>query len=205
MPGIHHDPPAPGHPWRFGDRRALTLTLLAVLVVVNTMAAKFAVFSFGIAPGVSALYMVVALMILFTLWFGMWGALAAYAGCYIGAGIYGGIPPGLNLFWSLADLWQVLIPLLAFRSMDADISLKREKDLLLLLVFGIFLNNLAGAAWGSASLVFGGLITQNEAVPVFYNWFLGNVVSGMILIPVLLYVITPVLRAHNLVVSRYWQ
>jgi hypothetical protein len=200
-----NDLQTPGSPRRFREHRAFLLILFLVLVAINTLAAKFAVFSFGIMPGVSSFYVVVALMIVFTLWFGMWGAIAAYTGCYIGAGIPGGIPPGLNLVWSLADLWQVLIPLLAFRFMKGDVSLKNANDLLVLLAFGILLNNLAGAAWGSAALIMGGLIAPAGAVPVFYGWFIGNVVASTALVPVLLYVITPVLRAHNLVISKYWR
>jgi hypothetical protein len=83
------------------------------------------------------------------------GCSPPYAGCYIGVGILGGISPGLNLFWSLADLRQVLIPLLAFQLTKAGVSLENAKDLLILLVFGVLLNNLAGAALGSAALVMG--------------------------------------------------
>ena len=195
----------PGHPAQLPERLPFYLVLFAALIVVNTLAAKFAVISFGIAPGVSSLYVAVTLMIVFALWFGMWGAIAAYVACFIGAGMAGGIPPGINIFWSLADFWQVLIPLLAFRLMGADESLTRGKDLLLLLVFGIVLNNIAGATFGSVVLAAGGIITINETIPVLYSWFIGNAIACLILVPVLLHGITPVLGAHNLLVRRYWQ
>ncbi len=105
-------------PDRTGQREVpffLHLAVFFLLVCINALVAKFVVFSFTIAPGVSSFYLVVAVMVVTTLWFGMYGAVAAYAGCYIGAGILSGLPPDVSLYWSLADFWQVLIPLLAFR------------------------------------------------------------------------------------------
>ena len=105
------------------------IALFLVLACINALVSKFAVVTFEIAPGASAFYIVVALMIVFTLWFGMWGAAAAYAGCVIGAGILSGLPPDVSLYWSLADFWQVLIPLLAFRFLGADPALRSIRDI----------------------------------------------------------------------------
>jgi hypothetical protein len=181
-----------------------SILLFILLVCVDTLAAKFAVFSFGIAPGVSSIYVVVAVMIVCSLWFGMWGALAAYAGCYIGAGIPGGIPAGINLVWSLADFWQVIIPLVAFRTLKVEASPTGVKDVLVLLIFGVLLNNMAGAFWGSMTLALGGVISWNDVIPVFYGWLSGNVVSCLVLVPALLYFVTPVIRNHDLLIRKYW-
>ena len=75
-------------------------------------------------------------MIAFTLWFGVWGAVAAYVGCVIGAGIPAGLPLSVNLYWSLADLWQVLIPLIAFALLKADVGLRTKRDFAVFLTFG---------------------------------------------------------------------
>ncbi|RJS78776.1 hypothetical protein CW713_09050 [Methanophagales archaeon] len=60
----------------------------------------------------------------------------------------GGVPLNINLYWSLANLWQVLIPLIAFKRFDADIGLRTRRDFLIFLIFGWLLNNLVGASWG---------------------------------------------------------
>ena len=180
------------------------IALFLLLVIVNTVVAKIAVVSSNIAPGASSFYLVVAFMIVFTLWFGMWGAMAAYAGCFIGAGILSGIPPDVSLYWSLADFWQVLIPLLAIRFLKADPSLRSMRDLCMILAFGVFLNNLAGAFWGSLSLVIGGEIPWSEIYGVLVGWWIGNVIVCLLLVPVLLYLGTPVIRNHNLFVRDYW-
>jgi hypothetical protein len=181
------------------------VVLFLVMVFINILLSKIAVISFEIAPGASAFYIVVAFMVVFTLWFGMWGAVAAYTGCFIGAGLLSGIPPDVSLYWSLADFWQVLIPLLAFRFLHADPSLRNMRDMGILLVFGVFLNNLAGAVWGSVSLAAAGEIPWSEINMVIYGWWIGNCVVCLLLVPPILYIFTPVIRQHPLFVREYWQ
>ncbi|MDP3564142.1 MAG: hypothetical protein Q8R70_06590 [Methanoregula sp.] len=183
---------------------ALYLGLFFLLLCLNALLAKFAVFSFSEAPGISSFYIVVALMVVFTLWFGMWGAMAAYAGCFIGAGLLSGIPPEVNIFWSLADFWQVLIPLVAFRYLGADPALTSRRDLLIVLVFGILLNNFCGALWGTLTLALGGVIPWSGVWPALYVWVLGNSIVSLILLPAILYIFTPIVRTHELFVNAYW-
>jgi hypothetical protein len=180
------------------------LGLFFLLVCINALVAKFVVFSFALSPGISLFYIVVPLMVVFALWFGMWGAMAAYAGCFIGAGLLSGIPPEVNLFWSLADFWQVLIPLVAFRTLHADTALSGRRDLAIVLVFGILLNNLCGALWGILTLAIGGVIPWDGVTSAFSIWFAGNCIVCLVLVPTILYVFTPIVRAHELFVKAYW-
>jgi integral membrane sensor domain MASE1 len=180
------------------------LGLFFLLVCTNALLAKFAVFSFAVGPGISSFYIVVALMVVFALWFGMWGAIAAYAGCFIGAGLLSGIPVEVNLFWSLADFWQVLIPLVAFRYLLADAALRSRRDLAIVFVFGVLLNNLCGALWGSCTLALGGVIPWSGVVSTFTTWWLGNCIVCLILVPAILYFFTPIVRTHELFVKGYW-
>jgi hypothetical protein len=184
--------------------RFLYIALLFLLICINALVAKFFIFSFELAPGVSSIYLVVALMVVFSLWFGMYGAVAAYTGCLIGAGLLGGIPPGVNSYWSLADFWQALIPLIAFRYFGADPALKSWRDLGLLVVFGVLINNLAGAVWGSLALAAGGIIPWNGLLSVFFGWLIGNIIVSIILIPPILYLLTPVIQDHELYIRKYW-
>ncbi|WP_241648027.1 hypothetical protein [Methanoculleus taiwanensis] len=150
------------------------------------------------------LYIVVAPMVVFGLWFGMYGAIAAYAGCYIGAGLLSGVPPGVNLYWSLADFWQVIIPLVAFRELGCDPALRSRRDVGVLLIFGFVLNNLAGATWGSVTLALGGEILWAEVVQVWCAWLAGNIIVCIVLVPLMLHFFTPYLRDHELYVRGYW-
>jgi hypothetical protein len=182
----------------------LYVAVFFLLLCINALVAKFVVFSFALGPGTSSLYIVVALMIIFTLWFGIYGAAAAYAGCYIGAGVLSGIPPDVSLYWSLADLWQVLIPLIAFRYFGGDPALRSWRDIGLLMVFAIVLNNLAGAAWGSVSLAAGGEIPWAGIPAIFTGWLIGNIIVCVILVPAILYFLTPIVEEHELYIRRYW-
>jgi len=192
-------PVRPAVPW------FLHAALFFLLVCINALVAKFVVFSFSFAPGASLFYVVVALMIAFTLWFGMYGAIASYAGCYIGAGLLSGIPPDVALYWSLADLWQVLIPLAAFRVWNGDPALRSWRDAGVLLVFGVVVNNIAGATWGSVTLALGGLIPWSSVGDAWVAWFLGNLVVCIVLLPLALHFVTPWIQTHELYVRRWWQ
>ncbi len=180
------------------------LGLFFLVLCVNALLARFAVFSFAAAPGVSSFYIVVALMVVFTLWFGMWGAVAAYTGCFIGAGLLSGIPADVSIYWSLADFWQVLIPLLAFRYFHADPALVSRRDVVIVLIFGVLLNNLVGALWGTTTLAFGGIIPWTGVGSALYDWWLGNSIVCLVLLPLILYIFTPLVRQHELFIKAYW-
>ena len=129
------------------------ITIFVLITIASILLAQFAALTFSPEPGVITFYFAVAFMIAFTLWFGVWGAIAAYIGCVIGAGIPAGLPISVNLYWSLADLWQVLIPLVAFGLLKADATLKTKRGFAVFLIFGWLLNNLAGAIWGAGTFV----------------------------------------------------
>jgi len=183
---------------------AIRIAFFFFLFCVNSLVGKFVVFSFEVAPGVSYYYIVVALMVVFTLWFGMWGAIAAYFGCFIGSNLLSNLPPDISLLKSFSDFFQVIIPLLACKYYNVDISLKTRRDLLVLLVFGIILNNFVGAVWGSLFLVFGHIIPMSQFGSSFYAWFIGNVVICIIFVPILLHSLTPRIKEHELFVKGFW-
>lgn len=189
---------------RAGAPLPLYLALFFLLICINSLVAKFVVFTFQLAPGVSSFYIVVACMIIFTLWFGLWGAGAAYIGCFIGAGLLSDIPAGVAIYWSFADLWEVLIPFMVFRLMHADPGLSTRRDLLILIISGCLLNNFVGAFWGSAALALGGEIPWDALIPTMVGWMGGNCLVCLVVAPPVLYLITPYIREHELFVNRYW-
>ncbi|MCX6682884.1 MAG: hypothetical protein NTY71_07885 [Methanoregula sp.] len=182
------------------------LLLLITLIIINTLLARFAVIAlpFGGVPGVSTLYFAVVFMILFTLWFGAYGAVAAYVGCFIGAGVLSGIPPEVSVYWSLADLWQVLIPLVALRMLNVDLSLEKRRDIIFFVVFGILINNAFGAVWGAVMLALGNVIQWTEVMPAFIGWFAGNVILTALIVPLALRHITPKIQKSKIFVRNYW-
>jgi hypothetical protein len=130
--------------------------------------------------------------------------LAAYLGCIVGAGWLGGMPFGINLYWSLADVWQVLIPPAAIKSFKADVGLRIKRDLAVFIGFGWLLNNIAGAAWGASTLALGGLASWSEAPVIFTGWLIGNLIVTGAIAPLLLRYGTPWIEEHELLVTGYW-
>lgn len=181
------------------------LVLTIVLIVVNTLVAKFLAFPSPFGPaGVLTIYPAIALMILFTLWFGGYGAIAAYAGCFIGAGILSDIPPDVALYWSLADLWQVLIPLVALRMLHINLDLSTRRDQVNVLLFAVLINNAFGAAWGAVTLAIGHTIEWADVASVFANWFIMNVILCLLIVVPALFYLSPTVQKSKLYVSKYW-
>lgn len=153
--------------------------------------------------GVSSFYLIVAFMIVFALWFGIWGVLAAYTGCVIGAGVLSGLPVDVSLYWSFADLWQALIPYVAFRYFHADPALSTRRDLMIFFIFGVMINNIAGAVWGSYTLAYGGIIEISQIMMTMIGWFLVNLAVCSILSPIILIFVTPWIKTQELYMGEY--
>ncbi|WMW22836.1 MASE1 domain-containing protein [Methanolobus mangrovi] len=182
------------------------LNILLFLALVNSLLSRFAVINSPIspAPGVSSMYFAVAFMIVFALWYGIWGAFSAYLGCMIGAGILADVPFSLNVAWSLADLWQVLIPLAAFAYFKVNIRMRTKRDMTIFVLFACVLNNLVGALWGSLMLVTNGVIQWTEFFVTFEGWFIGNLIATLVIVPLLLRYITPYVQQTRSYVQGYW-
>ena len=182
----------------------LFLLLMILLIAINTLIARFLSIPLG-PSGEPSIYPAVAIMILFTLWFGAYGAIAAYVGGYIGAGVLSGtVPPEVAIYWALADLWQVLIPLVALRMLQVDLTLSTQRDWIMVVLFAVLINNAFGAAWGAVTLALGHVIEWAEVSSVFISWFSANVVlTLLILLPALFY-LTPKVMKSKLYVKEYW-
>nr|WP_319377071.1 hypothetical protein [uncultured Methanoregula sp.] len=182
--------------------------LTLVLIVVDTLLAWLCTLFLSGQNGVSWLYVAVAFMILFTLWFGAYGAIAAYVGTFVGSGLLssGGLSnhPEVAVYWAIAGLLQVLIPLVAIRSLDADLSLENLRDINILVVFGVLLNNIIGAAWCAWTLGLGNIITPDKIGSVFMTALIGNIIVTILIVPIALRVLTPKIRRSRLFVKNFW-
>ena len=130
--------------------------LTLVLILINTALAWISVtFLKTGTSGVALVYLAVVTMILFTLWFGAYGAIAAYVGTLLGGVL--STPdllqhPEIAVIWAVAGLLQVLIPLVAVRMFEVDLTLANRRDWTIILLFAVLINNLVGAAWGAFTL-----------------------------------------------------
>jgi len=181
--------------------------LTLILIIIDTILAwvSSSIFpALGIGA-ISWLYIAAPVMVLFTLWYGAYGAIAAYAGTLVGSGLMVSDAlaqhPDIALLWALAGLFQVLIPLAAVRSFGVDLSMKNPRDYTYVLLFGVIINNLIGAAWGVWTLSLADTVTFG---PAFLSWFLSNAVLCFLLVPFALKFFTPMMERSRLYVKNYW-
>jgi integral membrane sensor domain MASE1 len=180
--------------------------LTLILIVVNTALAYASTkFIPGTPGGIAFIYPAVAFTILFTLWFGGYGAIAAYVGTLIGSGLLAteilAKNPGIAVLWAVAGLLQVLIPLVAIRCFEVDLLLENRRDVFLIILFAVLINNLVGAAWGAWTLA---LIEPGTMGSTFSTWLIGNVIVTILLVPLALKVFTPKIQKSRLFVKSYW-
>ena len=181
--------------------------LTFILILIDTLLAWASVTIFPSPAGGAAswLYIAVAFMILFTLWFGAYGAIAAYAGTLVGLGLLASDTlahnPEIAVFWAIAGLLQVLIPLAAVRSFDVNLSMESPRDYTYVLLFGVLINNLIGAAWSTWWISLAETVNMGA---VFSSWLVGDVIVCALIVPLALRHLTPRVRRSRLFVKNYW-
>jgi hypothetical protein len=181
--------------------------LTFILIIVNTLLAWVSV---RLVPastnGVSWIYIAVAFMILFTLWFGAYGAIAAYVGTLLGSGLLATDSlrqhPEIAIVWAVAGLLQVLIPLVAVRVFEVDLTLENRRDWTIVLLFGVLINNVVGAAWGAFTL---SLIVPGAMASIFSTWLIGNIIVTILIVPLALRFLTEKVQRSKLFVKYYWE
>lgn len=180
--------------------------LTFILILVNTVLAYASVRLMPTnAANIAYLFPAVAVMILFTLWYGGYGAIAAYVGTLFGSGFFVhenlAQNPQIAVLWAVSGLFQVLIPLVAVRSFDVDITLSNQRDVSLIIIFGVVINNLVGAVWGAWTL---GLLTPETMGSVFSTWLIGNVIVCLVIVPLGLRLYSEKVQKSRFFVKNYW-
>jgi integral membrane sensor domain MASE1 len=179
----------------------LTLVLILIDTALAWISVKFIPASTG---GVSLVYVAVAFMILFTLWFGAYGAIAAYAGTLLAVVLATESlqqHPEIAVILAVADLLQVLIPLMAVRMFSVDLTLESRRDWTVILLFAVLINNLVGAVWGAFTL---SLLGPVNIAGTFSTWLIGNIVVTIFIVPLGLRFGTEKVNRSKLFVKQYW-
>jgi hypothetical protein len=180
--------------------------LTLVLILINTVLAWVSVtFLKTGTSGVALVYLAVVTMILSTLWFGTYGAIAAYVGTLLGGLL--STPdlvqhPEIAVIWAVAGLLQVVIPLVAVRMFEVDLTLANRRDWTIILLFAVLINNIVGAAWGAFSLSL--LPGSINFTGVFSQWLVSNIVLTVITVPLGLKFLTEKVSKSKLFVKQYW-
>jgi hypothetical protein len=182
----------------------LHIVLTAVMAGVLSLMILFAAITTTVVPGVAALYPATAFEVVFGIWFGVWGALAAYIGLVI-AGTYAGwFPLPLGVVLSLSDFAAAFIPAAAFRLLKADPALKRARDWVTYIVFGVVLSSVIPSFYyNSINLAIGWIPSWEAFVLAVVSWNIGNyIVTTVIGIPILK-IVTPYVKRSALYVQHW--
>jgi hypothetical protein len=178
------------------ERRPITwmhLVTFALVTGVCTVLAIFAVIAAPVppAPGVSGLYIAAAVYVPVSLWFGIWGALAGYVSCVL-LGIYTGMPLPFLFWWSLADFFEGIVPLTAFRifRIDPEFKIKKEKRTAYTIIMILLIIDLIVAAFATANPAIG------QAAPVA----IGGLTFGLILL--LSFILAVILMIALIIITR---
>ena len=76
------------------------------------------------------------------------------------------------------------------------------RDWSILLLFGILINNIAGAAWGASTL---SLLGPMNTAGIFLSWLIGNILVTILILPLALRLCTERVRGSRLFVKKFWE
>ena len=77
----------------------------------------------------------------------------------------------------------MLIQLVVFRTFTVDLTLETKRDWTIFLLFGVVINNSAGATWGAVTLNYGNVIKTGRVADIFSAWRIGNILVIILIVP----------------------
>lgn len=185
------------------------LVVFAVAAAVYTIVAWLGVIALPMGfLSVSALYIGIGFITPFVMWFGGWGLIIGAIGGIVGSGILAGmpitiaIPFGLLVEWGteipMLVLYRLVAPKLGISAVGRDIF--RPKGFVFYLLVVVIFIQLLSALIGNATLYAFGFVPA-DALPVsISSWWIGNMISALIIGPIILGALTPVVERLGLTV-----
>jgi integral membrane sensor domain MASE1 len=152
-------------------------------------------------PGASGLFLAAGFYVPFGLWFGIWGCLAGGISGFLL--IATGTPLPLACFFFIGDFLEAFIPLIAFRALKLDISLRDPKSFTGFIVFGVIFGSVASALIGPAGVVVTAGLHPNTYLPTFVPWLIGDIIVIAVVGIPLLMALSPVIKKTRGYVKGY--
>ncbi len=157
---------------------------------------------------VSALYIGIGFITPFVMWFGGWGLVIGAIGGIVGSGILAGMPVALAIPFGLLVEWGTEIPMLVLyrlvaprfgiSSVGRDIF--RPKGFVFYLLVVVILIQLVSALIGNGTLYAFGFIPADAMAVSITSWWIGNMISAVVIGPIILGALTPVVERLGLTV-----
>ncbi len=160
--------------------------IIAVLQIISIL-------GFSISAVILSLSIAVSLYAVAGLWFGVWGILGSCVGMIIGNSI-GGLPVSMVLLFQLATIFEIAVPMLAFRYFAADPKLRDLRS------WVIWILSASVIASGISSIFSAWTVILGQAAPEFWlyailpGWFGSSAIGRAVLGGLALVVLTPFIQ-----------
>ncbi|MEI7884397.1 MAG: hypothetical protein WCI30_03505 [Clostridia bacterium] len=160
-----------------------------VIAVLQTLS----MLGFSLSAIIVSLNIAVSLYVVSGLWFGVWGIIGSCIGMIIG-NLIGGMPLSIVLLFQLCTIFEVALPMLAFRWFKCDPRLRDFKSIAIFLIFGALLNSAIGSLWSAWYVVLGQTAPELWLYAVLPSWFGGEAIGRAILGTLALLILTPFIQ-----------
>ena len=99
----------------------------------------------------------------------------------------------------------MLIPIGVFRTFTEDLTFETRRDWAIFLLFGVVINNSAGATWGAVTLNYGNVIKTDEVAGFFSAWHIGNILVIILIVTLACQYLTLKIPKSKLFIKYYWE
>jgi hypothetical protein len=183
--------------------KALRVAIVAMLIAVTAVLDYIGVISFPVAfLGVSGFYIGAAFFTAFGFWFGIWGMLSMYVGLVV-ATLFTGVFSPFVFILSWGDVLGAALPMVVFKKLNLDISLRGKKELAAYAFTIIGQNMLSGTLTIGGWILFG-LMPMGIFPIVFTGWVLGGIIVCIVIGIPLITGVSPFLKKTPLYVEKFW-
>ncbi len=185
------------------------LVTVAVAAAVYTILAWLGVIALPVGfLSVSALYIGIGFITPFVMWFGGWGLAIGAIGGIVGPGILAGMPIPLAIPFGLLVEWGTEIPLLIFyRVLAPKLGISpigkdvfTPKGFIFYVLVVVIFTQLLSALIGNGILYAAGFVPVSALPLSIGSWWIGNMISAVVIGPIILRSLSPVVERLGLTV-----
>ena len=160
-----------------------------VIAVLQTIC----MLGFSISAVIVSLNIAVALYPVSGLWFGIWGVIGSCIGMIIG-NLIGGMPLSIVLLFQICTVYEIAVPMWAFRKFKCDPRCRDIKSIVVFLIFGAIINSAVSSLWSGWYVILGQQAPDMWLYAVLPGWVASSLIGRAILGTICLIVLTPFIQ-----------
>ncbi len=157
-----------------------------VIAVLQTLS----MLGFAISAIIVSLNIAVSLYVVSGLWFGVWGIIGSCIGMIIG-NLIGGMPLSIVLLFQISTIFEVALPMWAFRKFKCDPRCRDFKSIMVFLAFAAVINSAVGSLWSGWYVILGQTAPDMWLYAVLPSWFGGEAIGRAVIGLLCMWVLTP--------------